>query len=89
MADPTERYNKLVEEENKRLQRLTRESSALIPRYSPKHEKLSHEEEKQDYLTTKGTPEGLRMRLREGKEQFGLVQATGDFVDWVIRNENA
>lgn len=87
MVDPTERYNKLVKEENQRLQRLARTSNAQIPRYSLKDEKLSREEEKQDYLMTKGTLGGFRMRLREGKEQFGLVQAVDDFAEWVIRNE--
>lgn len=85
MADPTERYNRLIAEENKRLHRLAR--GAEIPRYSPKDEKLTPEEEKQDYLMTRGAPGGFQMRLREGKQQFGLVQAVDDFAEWVIRNE--
>lgn len=87
MADPAERYNKIVEEERERLRRLIKDYEPQVPRYSPQAEELSREDERRDYRETKAAPGGFEVRLKEGKEKFGLTRAVEDILDWAIRNE--
>ena len=87
MVDSAKDYNKLVEEEVKKFARNVEEFQSQIPTYSPQAQKLTREQEKADYQTTKLTPGGFEIRLKEGKEKFGLMRAVDDILDWAIRNE--
>ncbi len=75
-------YGKLVNEEEDRIQRLAAEAEELLPTHSRQATKMTREEERQDYLTALGTPGGVQQRLKEWREQFGLVRAVDYLLDW-------
>jgi hypothetical protein len=78
----------MVDEENKRIRRLTDDAEKMLPTYSTKAERMTPEEVRQDFETA--TVSGERpQRLKEWKAQFGLRRAAFMFADWVIENENA
>ena len=87
MVDPAKRYNKLVEEETEKLRQRVGEHQAQIPAYSPQAQPLTRIEEEADYQATKLTPGGFEIRLKEGRQKFGLAKAVEDILDWSIRNE--
>lgn len=89
MVDPTERDNKIVEEEKNRLRGLIKDYEPQVPTHSRQAVEMTRDEERQDYRMTKGTEGGFAMRLKEGKAKFGTKRAVTDILDWAIRNERA
>ncbi len=85
--DRTEHLNKMVNEEEKRIQRLAAEAEEELPTHSRQATKMTREEEKQNYLQTKYTPGGFGAQLKEWKAQFGLVRAVDYLLDWSRDNE--
>ena len=87
MVDSTEHAAKLVNDEEERMHRLVDEAEKQLPTHSRQATKMTREEQRQDYQTTKYTPGALQQRLREMKEQFGLVRAVDYLLDWSRDNE--
>lgn len=82
MTDPTEIYKPIVDAAEKQAEGIFGRAEALFPTHSRKATKLSREEQHQDYLMAKDTPDGMRMRLREMRQQFGLKRAAFYFMQW-------
>ncbi len=88
MKDPTERYKEIVDEAEQQAEGIFGRAEALFPTHSREATIASPEEERRDYQMAKGVPDGLRMRLREKRQQFGLRRAAFDFIKWDKRNRD-
>ena len=88
MSDPTEIYKPIVDAAEKTADGIFGRAEALFPTHSRDAVKLSREEQRRDYQTAKGVPDGMRMRLREGRQMFGLKRAVFDFIKWDKENRD-
>ena len=82
MKDPTEHYKAIVDRAEKRAEAIIGRAEALTPTHSRKAEKLSREEQHRNYTLARGTPDGMRMQLREWRQQYGLKRATEMLIEW-------
>ena len=82
MKDPTEHYKAIVDRAEKRADGIIGRAEELTPTHSRNAPKLSHEEQRQDYLLAQSTPDGMRLRLREWRQAYGLKQAAEMFLEW-------
>ena len=88
MKDPTESYKKIVDEAEKQAEDIFGRAEALFPTHSRDATKMSREEQHRDYQMARAEPDGMRMRLREGRQQFGLKRAVFDFIKWDKENRD-
>ena len=82
MTGPTERYVGIVDRAENRAQQIVERAEALFPAYGRKDEELSPDEQRRDYLLAQSTPDGMRMRLREWRQKYGLKRAIQEFQAW-------
>ena len=88
MKDPTERYKEIVDEAEQQADGIFGRAEALFPTHSRDATKMSRDEQRRDYQTARAVPDGMRMRLREGRQQFGLKRAVFDFIKWDKENRD-
>lgn len=95
MSDPTESYTKIVDAAEKQAEGIFGRAEALFPTHSRDAVKLTREEQRRDYrmalqasLVDRDAPDGLRGRLRGGRQQFGLKRAAFDFIKWDRENRD-
>lgn len=82
MKDPTQHYKDIVDRAEKRADAIIGHAEALTPTHSRRDEKLSREEQRQDYLLAQSTPDGMRLKLRQWRQAYGLKQAVEMFMKW-------
>ena len=82
MKDPTEHYKGIVDRAEKRADGIIGHAEELTPTHPRNAPKLSREEQQRDYLLAQSTPDGMRLRLREWRQKFGLKQAADMFIQW-------
>ena len=82
MKDQTEHYKGIVDRGEKRADAIIGRAEALTPTHSRTAEKMTHDEQRQDYLLQRSTPDGMRLRLREWRQAYGLKQAMEMFIEW-------
>jgi hypothetical protein len=88
MTDPTDNYKKVVDAAEKTAEGIFGRAEALFPMHERGATKLSREEEQRDYQMSKATPDGMRMRLREMRQKFGLARAWKYFAEWDKKNRD-
>lgn len=88
MTDPTESYKKVVDAAEKTAEGIFGRAEALFPTHGRDASLMSAEEERRDYQTARGVPDGLRVRLREMRQGFGLRRAAFDFIKWDKKNRD-
>lgn len=86
MTDPTENYKKIVDAAEQRAEGIYTRAEALAPLYPRSAEDLSREEQHRDYQTAKVVPDGMRVQLREWRQQYGLDEALLAFMKWDKEN---
>jgi len=62
--------------------RIIGRAEELTPTHSRNAPKLSREEQLRDYQLAQSTPDMMRLRLREWRQQYGLKQAVEMFIQW-------
>lgn len=82
MSDPTKRYEGIVHRAEARAKQITVRAEALFPSHGRKDREMSPDDQRQDYLLAQGSPDGMRMRLREWRQKYGLKRAIQEFVAW-------
>lgn len=82
MTDPTEHYKAIVDRAEKRADAIIGHAEEITPTHSRNAPKLSREEQQRDYLLAQSSPDGMRLRLREWRQKFGLKQAAEMFLEW-------
>ena len=76
----------MMDEEKDRIRRLTDDAEKMLPTYSGKAERLTPDEERQDYQVVASVPDGLQRHLKEEVAKFGKRRAILSFADWEIKN---
>ena len=87
MVDVAERYNKFLEREHERRQRITKQVEAEMPTYGRRDEDLTPEQQHRDYLEVVNTPGGPDGVLKEWIAKHGKKKAVFALADWGIEQD--
>ena len=82
MSNPTDRYAGIADRAEQRAQQIVERAEALFPTHGRRDEELSPDEQRRDYQLARSAPDGMRMRLREWRQKFGLKRAITEFRAW-------
>lgn len=82
MSDPTDRYTGITDRAEAKAQQIVERAEALFPTHGRRDEELSPDDQRRDYLLAQSTPDGMRMKLREWRQKYGLKKAIQEFVAW-------
>ena len=82
MSDPTERYTGITDRAEARATQIVKQAESLFPTHGRRDEELSPDDQRRDYLLARSTPDGMRMRLREWRQKFGLKRAIKEYIAW-------
>lgn len=82
MSDPADRYAGIADRAEARAKQIVERAEALFPTHGRRDEEISPDDQRRDYLLAQSTPDGMRMKLREWRQKYGLKRAIQEFVAW-------